>query len=470
MITHPDVVMDAEVPVPRWPLSARGLARMRSGLAQPWLANIEAIYSSDEQKALDGAHVLREALGRPVNVRAELGENDRSATGYLPSHEFNETADQFFAEPSHSIRGWETASAAQTRIRRAIDDVRSDGPAGDVAVVSHGGVSTLLLCHLLGVPISRAHDQPREAVGGFYYAFDSATHALAHDWRRFDVLDGEPRLDAERRRFAEEVRIRGEVRTEALVRAFATVPREAFFGPGPWRILGQGGYESTPGDDPALLYENVLIAIDERRLLNNGEPAGLARWFDRLELRPGGRVVHIGTGVGYYTAILAETVGSTGAVLGVELDAALAERARENTERWPQVRIENRDGTASTLPAESTDALFVNAGATHPMPAWLDTLALGGRLVLPLTTSDRLDGIGLGYMLCVERREDGYAADFFGPVGVYPCLGARTERGSRALRRAFDAGGHEAIRRLVREPHTEGPACWLHGEGFCLQP
>ena len=470
MITHPDVVIDAEVPVPQWPLSVRGLARMRSGLAQPWLADVGAIYSSEEQKALDGAHVLSAAVGRPVSVRTDLGENDRSATGYLPSNEFNETADQFFAEPNRSVRGWETASAAQTRIRRAITDIRSDGPSGDVAVVSHGGVSTLLLCHLLGVPISRARDQPRDAVGGYYYAFDATTQALVHAWRRFDVLDQEPRLDAERRRFAEEVRIRGEVRTEALVRAFATVPREAFFGPGPWRILGQGGYESTASDDPALLYENVLIAIDERRLLNNGEPAGLARWFDRLELQPGDRVRHIGTGVGYYTSILAEAVGPTGAVLGVELDAALAARARENTERWPQVQIENRDGASTDLPPESTDALFVNAGATHPMPAWLDALAPGGRLVLPLTTSDPLDGIGLGYMLCVERRDDEYAADFFGPVGVYPCLGARTERGSRALSRAFESGGHEAIRRLVREPHAEGPACWLHGEGFCLQP
>jgi len=54
-ITHPEVVMDPEIPVPRWPLSGRGLERMRSMLAHPWVNEISAVWCSDEQKALDGA-------------------------------------------------------------------------------------------------------------------------------------------------------------------------------------------------------------------------------------------------------------------------------------------------------------------------------------------------------------------------------------------------------------------------------
>ncbi len=115
IITHPDVSIDPDVPVPRWPLSERGVERMRALLNQPWISDITAIYCSTEQKAIDGAAVLAKHLALPVRQVAELGENDRSATGFLPPDEFQATADQFFAHPHTSIRGWETAAAAQRR-------------------------------------------------------------------------------------------------------------------------------------------------------------------------------------------------------------------------------------------------------------------------------------------------------------------------------------------------------------------
>ena len=62
-ISHPDVVKDPAIPVPRWPLSERGRARMTALLARPWVATLGAIYCSDEQKALDGAGILAAHLG-----------------------------------------------------------------------------------------------------------------------------------------------------------------------------------------------------------------------------------------------------------------------------------------------------------------------------------------------------------------------------------------------------------------------
>ena len=56
---------------------------------------------------------------------------------------------------------------------------------GDIAIVSHGGVGALLLCHLKGVPISRAEDQPGEG-GGNVYSFDAATRCLLSGWRRIE--------------------------------------------------------------------------------------------------------------------------------------------------------------------------------------------------------------------------------------------------------------------------------------------
>jgi broad specificity phosphatase PhoE len=65
---------------------------------------------------------------------------------------------------------------------------------GDVAIVAHGGTGTLLLCHLLGVPISRDQDQP-PTNGGNYFAFDLLTFRLLHGWRSIEeVGDTDPRL------------------------------------------------------------------------------------------------------------------------------------------------------------------------------------------------------------------------------------------------------------------------------------
>jgi broad specificity phosphatase PhoE len=182
-ITHPDVVISPTVPVPQWPLSPRGRMRMTAVLEQQWASGIRAIYCSTEQKAIDGAAIISEGLGIPYTAVQELGENDRSATGFLPGPEFEAVADEFFRRPEESVRGWERAVDAQCRIVAATVAVLRSAPSdGDVAIVAHGGVGTLLLCHLSGLPISRDQDQP-STNGGNYFAFDRDTLRLIHGWR-----------------------------------------------------------------------------------------------------------------------------------------------------------------------------------------------------------------------------------------------------------------------------------------------
>jgi broad specificity phosphatase PhoE len=186
-VTHPDVVIDPAVPVPRWPLSERGQRRMRSLLSQTWLAEVEAIYCSTEQKAIDGAVILSAATGVPFHLVAALGENDRSATGYLPPAEFEATVVTFFAHPSVSVRGWERAEVAQARIVRAVTDIaHAASGAGPIVVVSHGGVGALLLCHLQGQPISRTAEQPGKS-GGNYFLFQMPESVLVHGWKPIDA-------------------------------------------------------------------------------------------------------------------------------------------------------------------------------------------------------------------------------------------------------------------------------------------
>jgi broad specificity phosphatase PhoE len=185
-ITHPEVTIDPDIPVIAWQLSPTGRRRMTAALQRPWIAMIGSVFCSSERKAADAAGILANHLGLIPVVFEALAENDRSATGYLPKPEFEAVANQFFARPEQSIRGWERAIDAQRRIVRAVERVVAVPKGdGDIAIVSHGGVGTLLLCHLKGTPISRAEDQPG-AGGGNFFSFDTSKHRLLSGWRSID--------------------------------------------------------------------------------------------------------------------------------------------------------------------------------------------------------------------------------------------------------------------------------------------
>jgi protein-L-isoaspartate(D-aspartate) O-methyltransferase len=167
--------------------------------------------------------------------------------------------------------------------------------------------------------------------------------------------------------------------------AFAAVRREAYLGPGPWPIwyLFRRGYVATPSDDPVFLYQDVFVGLIPERNLNNGEPAGHAMLIACADARSGEHVVHIGAGVGYYTAILAHMVGDTGRVTAIEFDRGLAERLAANFAGQPNVGAVQGDGTKVDF--EPADVIYASAGATRPVNLWLDRLKNGGRLILMLT-------------------------------------------------------------------------------------
>jgi len=122
---------------------------------------------------------------------------------------------------------------------------------------------------------------------------------------------------SEARRFlAEEIRVVHNIQSPLVINAIATVPRERFLPPGPWQI--RGGEVSafffsgspvplrhTDDADPRHVYHDLAIAIDPSRDLYNGQPSFIATWLDLLKIGEGDRVLHIGTGMGYYTALIA---------------------------------------------------------------------------------------------------------------------------------------------------------------------
>lgn len=270
-------------------------------------------------------------------------------------------------------------------------------------------------------------------------------------------------LEQARRAYAEELRAVAHVVDDRVVEAFAAVPRERFVGPGPWRVLNL--YEQrywTTDTDPRALYHNVLVALDESRGLNTGEPSLWAHHFDRAGVRADDRVLQIGTGSGYFTAILAELVGRTGQVLGCEVDGPLAEAAAKNLAPWPQASVRKVDGAPAIEGA--WDVIIAFTGATAPPAAWIEALAPGGRALIPLTTEQRW-----GVLLRVDKTADGLTARVAGNIGIFPAQGLRDDAEAAALGRALgDPAGRAALKSLRRDRHDKDDTCWLHGRGWCL--
>ena len=269
-----------------------------------------------------------------------------------------------------------------------------------------------------------------------------------------------------RRWYAEELRFTARVSSPSVVDAFATVPRERFVGPGPWLIkspMNLAEYWVSEDADPCHVYHDVLIALDEARGINNGQPSLWAYLFNQIGIIAGEHVLHLGCGTGYYTAIAAELVGSTGKVTAIEIDATLAEKARTALLPWPQVTVNHADGARTSF--DPVDLIVASAGATHPLLSWFDALKPGGRLLFPMTTDRR----GPGAMLLVTHRaDDEFAARFLCRAGFIDFEGARNRTASRRLEAALDRDRGAAVKSLRRDAHKKNETCWLHGQGWCL--
>jgi protein-L-isoaspartate(D-aspartate) O-methyltransferase len=285
-------------------------------------------------------------------------------------------------------------------------------------------------------------------------------------------------LTAYRRFFAEEIEAVAKLRTPGLVAALAAVPRERFLPPGPWTVLASTDWmptdtlrtTTTPDSDPRRVYHNIVVAIDPARQLFNGQPSTLTAWIDALTLAPGARVLHVGTGLGYYTALLAQAVGPSGRVVAYEVDELLAAEAWQNLAYMWWVDV--RHGDASVL-HETFDAILVNAGVTHPLDAWLDALMPHGRMIVPMTSMIPAMGtrLGKGLVWVLTKAEaPSLAARVIGLVSIYSAIGVRDEALSEKLGKAMMAGPGpwQAVTQLRRDAHEPSASCWFHTDRCCL--
>jgi protein-L-isoaspartate(D-aspartate) O-methyltransferase len=294
------------------------------------------------------------------------------------------------------------------------------------------------------------------------------------EWDEKGPMDRQDELSVIRAAYAKQILaaawVVGNARLEA---ALSATRREDFLGAGPWWILrGFRDYRTTPEADPVYLYTNDLVGILPERNLNNGQPSLHAHLIHEAGPAAGEHVVHIGAGTGYYTAILAHLVGPSGRVTGIEYEPELATRAKTNFAAYPNVEIVEGDGTLVSF--DEADVIYVNAGCTRPAESWLDRLADGGRLILPMTSDQGFFAKApervarAGGVFRIERRGKDYLAYWISGVAIFPCAGSRDEVSERALADAFAKGGWQKITRLYRNQEIPEERCWVRGSGWCL--
>jgi protein-L-isoaspartate(D-aspartate) O-methyltransferase len=275
--------------------------------------------------------------------------------------------------------------------------------------------------------------------------------------------------------YAQEIRLVASLSTPGLVEAYSRVHRENFLGAPPWQIgspetrslslSGMVRLSYTATEDPRDLYHNVLVALDPAKDINNGQPSALARWIDGLELRPGDRAYHLGCGVGYYTAIMAEVVGPAGSIVAIDANAELAGRAKENLATYPNVAVHAADG--ATFDPGDCDAMLINAGVTHPNLLWLDRLGDRGRLAVPITMA-ATPTLGQGVMIKITRNVNAFTVQNLTMLAIFSGMGMRDPLLEPLMQKALVSGGLLKLKSVRRDTHEAGDTCVLHGRNVCL--
>lgn len=184
-----------------------------------------------------------------------------------------------------------------------------------------------------------------------------------------------------RARMVEGLRKQG-IRDERVLAAMNQVPRHLFV----QEALASRAYEDTAL--PLGFQQTISQPFIVARMI---ELAGQAR-----EL---GRTLEIGAGCGYQAAVLACVAKE---VYSVERIRGLLDRAKENLRplRVPNLRLKYADGSIGLPEAAPFDTIVVAAAAPSVPKAWLEQLAPGGRLVLPLGDADQI-------LVLIERQATG---------------------------------------------------------------
>ena len=156
------------------------------------------------------------------------------------------------------------------------------------------------------------------------------------------------------------------------------VPRELFLPD----IAEREGLERIYADEAIVTKRSSQGAA----ISSSSAPSMMAIMLEQLDLRPGLRVLEIGAGTGYNAALLAELVGDPAAIITIDIELDVVEQARRNLANagYGAITVLCADGVEGAPSLAPFDRIELTVAADDIAPAWMDQLAIGGRLALPL--------------------------------------------------------------------------------------
>jgi len=189
--------------------------------------------------------------------------------------------------------------------------------------------------------------------------------------------------------------------SETVIRAMEQVPRDLF----------------VPQDSRHMAYLDLPLSIGEEQTIS--QPYIVAMMTEALELSGGDRVLEIGTGSGYQTAILS-ALTPRGRVVSMERVPALMQQARQRLQELGYRNVEvQQAGSSLGCPSKGPyDAIIVTAAAPRLPESLISQLAIGGRLVIPVGTLSQQE------LVQARRTGEGLSLRVLGPCRFVPLLGA----------------------------------------------
>ena len=213
----------------------------------------------------------------------------------------------------------------------------------------------------------------------------------------------DPARQAERDTMVERQIVARGVKDPAVIRAMRKVPRHRFL----------------PNPNAAMAYWDGPLPIGPGQTIS--QPYIVAFMTEALRLFGDEKVLEIGTGSGYQTAVLAEIARD---VFSIEIVPSLADHATARLKElgYTNVRVRTGDGRQGWLAAAPFDAILVSASPEQVPQPLLDQLAVGGRMILPLGEKSSQN------LVLIRRTENGYERTTLLPVAFVPMTGEAQEK------------------------------------------
>jgi protein-L-isoaspartate(D-aspartate) O-methyltransferase len=239
------------------------------------------------------------------------------------------------------------------------------------------------------------------------------------------------------------LREQGALSGDLVAAAFGTVPRHVFVPDVP--------VETAYADDVVLMKQNAAgVAIS-----SVSQPSIVALMLQQAEVEPGHRVLEIGSG-GYNAALLWELVKPGGEVTTIDIDPDVTERASATLTAagYEQVKVVRTDGITGWKPNAPYDRIVVTVTAGDIAPAWVEQLAVGGRIVVPLRVR------GQTRSLALDLQPDGSLRSQSSVI----CGFVSMQGAGAGHERVVQVVGEDVVLRMDADQEIDRPT--LDGPGF----